>query len=308
MRVNVSVRPCAACCSAAVQVWYWIPNTRADGASAGACDEYTVYCTLYSVQWQNTSWIAHYIVYKNVQTYSTEVARPPFSLTLRHDAIARGVTASSRGRRQHFDKFSTLAALSLRFKAKFPHLTMMSTRSRFLSEEDAREEARHYVFIFFYVLGFALLVPFSPDGTFLGPREQSITALASLPRENEAVDLQWEEMKLWDNLDRRVRFPSKEQRLKIYMGHWYEQCGPRIRFQQVNATHVVVEEPSGRKLELSNYPDTDGTFWVEPSEMDACANSTWRLHFYCKDAANLTKAERPLLLQFGDARDSRQFG
>lgn len=127
-------------------------------------------------------------------------------------------------------------------------------------------------------------------------------------REDQAVDLQWEEMKRWDNLDRRVRFPNKGERLKIYMGHWFEQCGPKIRFQEVNATHIVVEDPSGRLLELSNYPVTDDTFWVEPSEMDVCAHSTWRLHRYCKDAVNLTKAEKPLLLQFGDSKHSRRFG
>lgn len=162
-----------------------------------------------------------------------------------------------------------------------------------------------WLLILTYVLGLGLLVPFSPDGTF---RIGSTVSAPKIAGTKKDVDLQLEEMRGWGKLSREVRFPSKEQRLKIYMGHWLEKCGPKIRFQRVNETMLLVEEHSGRLLEIFSRPETDGLFWLDTKVLTHCSESRWILSEYCRDSTNLTRAKMPILMQYGDAVDPKGFG
>lgn len=165
-----------------------------------------------------------------------------------------------------------------------------------------------HALILAYLVGFGLLIPFT-----LGPEGRlQIGSNVNVPRPSirdvKKVDLQLEDMRGWAQLSREVRFPSPEQRLKIYLGNWYETCGPKFRFQRLNETMMLVEEHSGRLLEVFSRPETDGLFWLEPKVLAHCSESTWVLSIYCRDSANLTRARRPVLMQYGDAVDPKGFG
>lgn len=168
-------------------------------------------------------------------------------------------------------------------------------------------ESWPHAIILAYLVGFSLLIPFtlSPDGRI------EIGSSVSVPRTQDAeevVDTQLEDMRGWTKLSREVRFPSPEQRLKIYLGHWYESCGPRFRFQRFNETLMLIEENNGRMLEVVSRPDTDGLFWLEPTVLEKCSRSSWVLAIYCRDSLNLMRAKKPVLMQYGDAVDPKGFG
>lgn len=168
-------------------------------------------------------------------------------------------------------------------------------------------ESWPHVLILAYLVGFSLLVPFtlSPEGRL------QVGSGVSVPKTQDAekvVDTQLEDMRGWAKLRREVRFPSTEQRLKIYLGNWFESCGPKFRFQRYNETMMLVEEHSGRLLEVFSRPETDGLFWLEPSVLEHCSASSWVLAIYCTDSLSLIRARKPVLMQFGDAMDPKGFG
>lgn len=121
---------------------------------------------------------------------------------------------------------------------------------------------------------------------------------------------------------RSDRFPSKEKRLQLYMGHWFgpaQSCGRRHSFSFINATTLVTEEQSGQKrpLTLSSAIRMNRIFWVDPTVLRAFADAPDSdiqsgddvvLKQNSVDAIDLITPKGPVLLVFGDGVGSIGLG
>lgn len=120
-----------------------------------------------------------------------------------------------------------------------------------------------------------------------------------------------------DSTKRSERFPSKEQRLRLYLGDWQGECRKPIPYYRVNATSLVARETDWkfRRLELSSRPILDFMFWIDPPLLRECATNSSAvkekaklLRRYCNDSWDLSKSATPVLIQFGDRTGSKELG
>lgn len=124
-------------------------------------------------------------------------------------------------------------------------------------------------------------------------------------------------------LTRSERFPSKEERVQLYLGDWArseESCTQQHSYYMLNATTLVTKELTGRhrRIELQSRLALDHMFWINPALLKACAfepNPTEnlipggeKLQRFCQNSMDLTKAKSKVLMQFGDGLQATGFG
>lgn len=103
---------------------------------------------------------------------------------------------------------------------------------------------------------------------------------------------------------RPLRFPTVEQRVRHYMGDWYDTVD-HIRFSR-NNTHVVLETG----LVLDGAVEMDRLFVGTEINLHHCSRRP-NLRSYCQDASSLLVAHNlsaPLLLHFGDGKKCKERG
>lgn len=120
-----------------------------------------------------------------------------------------------------------------------------------------------------------------------------------------------------DSSRRSERFPTKEQRLHLYLGDWQGECRKPILFYRLNATTLVTRETDWkfRRIELTSQPVLDFMFWVDPPLLKECATNAsavkekWKLlRRNCNDSWDLLKSPSPVLIQFGDRTGTKHLG
>lgn len=124
-------------------------------------------------------------------------------------------------------------------------------------------------------------------------------------------------------LSRSERFPSKEERLQLYLGDWArsdESCQRQHSYYMLNATTLVTKELTGRRrrLELQSKVALDHLFWVEPHLLKACAFEPKpaenlvpggeKLQTFCQNSMDLINTKSKVLMQYGDGLQARGFG
>ena len=121
----------------------------------------------------------------------------------------------------------------------------------------------------------------------------------------------------------RRRFPSVEERLKVYLGMWYDCTGEaRWNYEyKDNDTAVLLTDSYDRNASwrLSRESATLNSFWVDRNKMKACAShpqGPGSLANYCKDTLRTVLStldilghehykDAPVLMRFGD--NTRRF-
>ena len=136
--------------------------------------------------------------------------------------------------------------------------------------------------------------------------------------------------------DRNLRFPSVDDRVKLYMSNWYvPPCpGNSIQVNHVNATILTIQESTtteqaannkkARTLVVSSEIEVDRIFFLDRDIVSHCAQnvpppnkSKYRHSRYCKDVQSMLMpaldqvdddAMTPVFLQFGDGKRSSGHG
>ena len=104
---------------------------------------------------------------------------------------------------------------------------------------------------------------------------------------------------------RDSRFPSVEQRVKLYMSNWYHPpCEPTGNYEWTsnnNSLHIRSQETD---LSFTRDPGMSQIFAFEPSIVKTIAYRSNRdvLSSYCKDLTDIQEREKPLLFSFGDGK------
>ena len=132
---------------------------------------------------------------------------------------------------------------------------------------------------------------------------------------------------------REERFPSREERLKVYMSNWYRPW-PKLRVH-VALDFVAPDNQSVALLEMESAVVPDTAFYIDPSTILDCLRPEGQgdpafedrvqfrknMNMYCTDVARsvltavyhvdwegFTNETVPTILQFGDLKHSHDFG